>query len=230
MHKDIPVAENSETWLRGDAFDSTMNYDFRRIMRDYLALDRLDARGVAGELTDMLLRYTKPVSQVQLNLLNSHDVPRFISLCGKERANARYRQALVVLMTFFGVPCIFYGDELALGGVTELEYRRPMEWERLETAGSENEQTDLRDFISRLIAIRKKYIEASAPVRIIQEETDRGVFAYRRTGAEYTVTAYLNTAQAPAMLLKGENAKRVVIGNVKDGCLPAETGYAVAVE
>ena len=30
------IWENAQSWLKGDAFDSTMNYEFRRICMDYL--------------------------------------------------------------------------------------------------------------------------------------------------------------------------------------------------
>ncbi|MDD4083372.1 MAG: alpha-amylase family glycosyl hydrolase, partial [Sphaerochaetaceae bacterium] len=63
------------------------------------------------------------------NLLDSHDVSRFYSVC-KENKKA-YHLALVFLMTFCGIPCLFYGDELCLSGVEEKDYRQSMPWEKV---------------------------------------------------------------------------------------------------
>ena len=38
------IWESSETWLNGDMFDSTMNYDFRKNCRDFFALGKFPQR------------------------------------------------------------------------------------------------------------------------------------------------------------------------------------------
>ena len=38
------IWESSETWLNGDMFDSTMNYDFRKNCRDFFALRKFPQR------------------------------------------------------------------------------------------------------------------------------------------------------------------------------------------
>jgi glycosidase len=105
--------------------------------------------------------------------LDSHDVSRFLSVCGGD--TRRLKLAVIFQMCFVGVPNIFYGDELGFDGLTEDEYRRPMEWgER--TAGNEtidfyreavklrNDNTALRrgDFKTltaegRLYAFKREY-------------------------------------------------------------------------
>lgn len=101
------VWENAKTWLRGDAFDSVMNYEFRRICAEYLAEGEADARQAAWQFEQMRLRYPTNIVNGQLNLLDSHDVPRFLSLCGGDVA--RLKLACVLLMLMPGVPSLFYG-------------------------------------------------------------------------------------------------------------------------
>ncbi|MEE0117603.1 MAG: glycoside hydrolase family 13 protein, partial [Lachnospiraceae bacterium] len=65
------VWENAKTWLRGDAFDSVMNYEFRRICAEYLAEGEADARQAAWQFEQMRLRYPTNIVNGQLNLLDS---------------------------------------------------------------------------------------------------------------------------------------------------------------
>ncbi len=121
------VWESAGFWLDGSKFDSTMNYDFRKHCRDFFAHGSVDAAQFDGRITQMRMRYRYNVSYGQFNLLDSHDVPRFLSLCGGDI----YKLKLAVLfqMTFIGPPSIFYGDEQGIEGVLESDYRSPMRFD-----------------------------------------------------------------------------------------------------
>lgn len=54
--------------------------------------------------------------------------------------------AILFQMTFIGMPCVFYGDEKGMMGITEQEYRMPMTW---------NEQNPLSDIYKKMITMRK---------------------------------------------------------------------------
>ena len=95
----------------------------------------------------MLLRYRTGTLRGQLNLLDSHDVNRFLSYC--EGDLRRFRLAEVFLFTSPGIPCVFYGDELGMDGSSETTLRGPMPWEKVQDGED--------DFFSRLIAIRKEH-------------------------------------------------------------------------
>ena len=101
-------------------------------------------------MLQMYLRYPVNIALGQLNLLDSHDVPRFLSLCQGDIS--RYQLALVFLLMYPGVPSIFYGDEKAIQGITESEYRSPMPWNKIE---------DIEVLMRELIYIRKKYLKPS---------------------------------------------------------------------
>lgn len=77
------VWETAQHWLNGDIFDSTMNYDFRKHCRRFFAEQSIDAAEFDARVTNMRMRYKLPVLYAQLNLLDSHDVSRFYSLCEK---------------------------------------------------------------------------------------------------------------------------------------------------
>lgn len=171
------VWENSETWLRGDAFDSTMNYDFRKHCRDFFALQRIGAEEFAGKIMQMQFRYPTNIMRGQLNLLDSHDVPRFLSICGG--AMDRWKAAFVFLMMSPGVPSVFYGDELGISGITENEYRAAMPWNMME------EKRELLDFVRDTICFRNQYVSWDADFVI--EEADGSRLVFLRRGESYTV-------------------------------------------
>ena len=61
------IWESSETWLNGDMFDSTMNYDFRKNCRDFFALRKISAEEFHDRIVKMLLRYRTGTLRGQLN-------------------------------------------------------------------------------------------------------------------------------------------------------------------
>lgn len=109
-------------------------------------------------MTDMRMRYRKQTVYAQLNLLDSHDVSRFRSLCRDEES---FRLAVIFQMTFPGMPSVFYGDEVGLTGILEEEYRQPMPWDTLD------ESSPLFCYIRRQLPCAKRRLscgeESTAP-------------------------------------------------------------------
>lgn len=120
------IWESAYPWLHGDQFDSSMNYDMRKNCRDFFATGKIDAAGFENRVTKMIMRYPEQMLYAQLNVLDTHDVPRFLTLCEGNRM--KFRLAVVFQMTFIGIPSIFYGDEQGIQGSLEDEYRQPMIW------------------------------------------------------------------------------------------------------
>lgn len=129
------IWENAEIWLLGDQFDSTMNYTFMSLCREFFGEKKISVEEFDGKINAMLLRYPYPVSLAQMNFLDTHDVPRFFSCCGEDKA--AFRAAVFFLMTCPGAPSVFYGDEACIRGKSEEEYRAPMPWGEREPAMEE---------------------------------------------------------------------------------------------
>lgn len=138
------VWENAGHYLAGDMLDSAMNYDFRRYCRRFFAERTVNAETFASNISTLLYRYREQATFAQLNLLDSHDVCRFFTLCGENVD--KMELAILFQMTFPGMPCVFYGDEKGMTGMSEPEYRSPMRW---------NENHLLDGIYRKLIALRK---------------------------------------------------------------------------
>ena len=185
------VWESAGHWLQGDMFDSTMNYDFRKHCQLFFASRTIDAADFAGRLSHMLMRYRLQMTPAQLNLLDSHDVSRFLSLCGGD--TVVYRLAVLLMMTFVGMPTVFYGDELGAQGTTEEEYRQPMPWQGGDMA--------LHDFFRRAIAMRHQLAALRrGDLRIVQAEPGSGFLAFCRRSRGQRVTVCINRDLTSAAL------------------------------
>lgn len=161
------IWEPAPDFLRGDRFDAVMNYLFTdtalaftggpRVRPDiiggkaYKPDMNLDAQGYAQRIEWILNLYPWEIQLAQLNLLDSHDASRAITLCGGDWDSVHL--ATLLLMTYPGAPSIYYGDEIGLeGGGPDHEIRRTFPWDRPEAW-----KLDVLKFHHDLVALRKAH-------------------------------------------------------------------------
>jgi cyclomaltodextrinase len=156
---------DARRWLQGDQFDAVMNYLFTRSCLGFFVGDRLlhreiartgyhqieplDAEGFAEEIGRLLALYPRPVTEVQFNLLGSHDTPRFKTLARDD--DSAYRLATLFQMTYPGAPSIYYGDEIGMVGPHDPGCRGAFPWDPHEW------NSDLLDDVRRCVALRKAH-------------------------------------------------------------------------
>lgn len=214
------VWESAPTWLNGDQFDSTMNYDFRKNCREFFALNHLDSRAFDGRVTEMRMRYGENVALGQLNLLDSHDVSRFLSLCGGDFR--RLKLAVIFQMTFIGIPSVFYGDEKGLRGVTEDEYRQPMDW-------NGEHAKDLFVFYQKAIQLRlKESALQSGDFKTLHAGCNTGLYIYRRSAKDKQVTIALNVSDRMEKLPEEwVSGQKIIFSEGVSGVQLSPWGFAV---
>lgn len=125
----VIIGENwhdAYTFLMGDQYDSIMNYAFTKACLDYFAFDAADAKSFADKLCQILMRNKKPVNEMMMNLLDSHDTHRFFSQIGMDKN--KLIAAIAIETCFVGAPCIYYGTELCLEGGYDPDCRRTFDW------------------------------------------------------------------------------------------------------
>ncbi|MGH2416104.1 MAG: alpha-amylase family glycosyl hydrolase, partial [Microcystaceae cyanobacterium] len=158
------VWEDSRQWLDGTHFDGVMNYLFTALTIAFCAGDRvileevesrsyypypaLSALAYGNKIQHLLDLYAWEIQLTQLNLLDSHDTARLISIAGGDRASVEL--ATLLLLTFPGAPCIYYGDEVGLEGKLDPDCRRGF---------PKQEEWDLEvfNYHKQLIALRHQY-------------------------------------------------------------------------
>lgn len=118
---------NASDYVRPGMYDAVMNYAF---FRDPVTRFLGQGQGTAAEFDAALatgrLTYPSQAVAAQMNLIDSHDTPRFLT---QVRGNVN-RQKLAALfgMTYVGAPHIYYGDEIAMEGERDPDCRRPFVW------------------------------------------------------------------------------------------------------
>ena len=142
------IWHEAPTALAGDMYDAQMNYGLGSAITSFVSAGRLDRRvvdqhftvaasvrdddaaGFAARLNRSLTVYQPAVTAVQLNLLDSHDTPRFLSMVAGDVASLRL--ATLLQMTLPGAPSIYYGDEIGMTGELDPDNRRAFPWDRPE--------------------------------------------------------------------------------------------------
>jgi cyclomaltodextrinase / maltogenic alpha-amylase / neopullulanase len=139
------IWHEASEWLTGDRFDAIMNYPLAEAILGFAAQGHLDEavvrahheyggavrrRGGAAfgaELERLMRLYDPAVTFAQLNLLGSHDSPRFRTMAGLDRAAGHL--AVLLQATLPGAPCIYYGDEVGVEGGNDPDCRRSFPWD-----------------------------------------------------------------------------------------------------
>lgn len=148
----------------GDQWDGVMNYGgFNIPLLYWLCGYRQGAHGLREQIesptpwpTTALLEswqhYLAAIPWVialqQYNLLGSHDTPRIRTLVGEN--DALHRLAVLLLLTFPGVPGILYGDEVGLVDMPGVQSRGCMPWNEAEWPA------DLLAFYRQMIRLRRE--------------------------------------------------------------------------
>lgn len=145
------IWEDGRPWLQGDEFDGVMNYTLRKQCIEFFARQSLSPSDFLNHLSHQRLTYPQASLPAMMNLLSSHDVPRFLTLCGGTVKKAK--MAAAFQMTYQGVPCIYYGEEIGMKGGKDPENRRCFPW------SPDNWNRDLRQFYRQLMDLRKKHPE-----------------------------------------------------------------------
>jgi cyclomaltodextrinase len=195
------VPWEAKRWLQGDQFDAVMNYQFTMPCLGFFAGDTLDqdmARGMMGipglpvldapafarRAEELLSLYPQENVLAQLNLLDSHDMPRFLSLARGDKTALKL--ATLFQMTYPGAPCIYYGDEIGMAGGPDPDCRRSFPWDEKRWA------KDILAYIKQCIALRKTH-PALMTGKFTSLYAAEGAIAYSRQKGNEQLIVVLNT-------------------------------------
>ncbi len=189
---------DSNAWLHGDQWDSVMNYDgfmepvgwfFTGISKhstEYRADLYNNANAFWQTVQDQMGKMPIQAVMTAMNELSNHDHSRFLTRTngktgrlhtdGAQAADqgiqkAVMREAVLLQMTWIGMPTIYYGDEAGMSGWTDPDNRRPYPWGR--------EDVQMIEYHRILAHLRKKYSAlryGSLRALLVQD----GILAYGR--------------------------------------------------
>ncbi|MBO6327438.1 alpha-glycosidase [Enterococcus gallinarum] len=178
------VWNSAQPWLQGDELHGSMNYAYTEIMTQYFAEKVISAEKMMFSLNEQMSMHRKQTNSSMMNMLDSHDTPRILTVC---EGNQELMQKMLVFMFLqSGSPCIYYGTEIAMEGGPDPDCRRCMDWEVDFSAN------DSFKMVQKLIHIRKEYSEllSKGDVRFTLLEND--LIQVERSLDEDKIIAFFN--------------------------------------
>ena len=155
------------SYVLGDTLDSTMNYPLREAILSFLRCG-IEASVFVRRLDCMRENLPKPFLYSMMNLLSSHDRPRALTVLadvGDMEPDRRMRRAFdlpqpayelgrrrliaawKLICALPGMPCVYYGDEAGMYGMSDPFCRGPYPWGM--------EDTELREEFRSALARRR---------------------------------------------------------------------------
>ncbi len=222
------IWHESHRWLQGDQFDAIMNYDVTRPVIAFCIGNHLDLRVLhqqsnyhnvrhaidahefANRIDHNLGLYAHDITYAQLNLLDSHDTPRFLSCASGDKDSLKL--AWLFMLTYPGAPCIYYGDEIGVDGEHDPYCRKSFPWD--ESQWDQN----LRAYVKEAIALRHQH-PALRRGNFGRLWSANGIYAFSRTLDGKKLIIALNASDSPqqaAVVYEAEHRLRPVFGKASD--------------
>lgn len=158
--------------------------------------------------------YKDPMREVIF--LDNHDIPRFYSVLGED--TAKYKMAIAWLMTFRGIPQMYYGNEVLMTGFTSPSdgYVRqdfPGGWagdaaDKFTEAGRTEKENSIFNYYKRFIGFRKN-ASAIKTGKMMQYFPEDGVYVYFRYDKNQTVMVVINQNDAEKTINLSRFSERV---------------------
>lgn len=199
------IWDDATEYLKGDMYDSVMNYVFRGAVLDFAkggsAYDSMNT------LEKIRERYPKEAFYAMMNLVDSHDTTRVLSYLDgidddrkqtdiasafptyentSELAKKRQYLTAFLQFTYPGAPTVYYGDEIGMVGADDPDDRRGFCW------GEGNRE--LVTWYAKLAAIRAAY-PALRTGDLTVIDAGENVMGYLRADADSQLIVLANNAQ-----------------------------------
>jgi cyclomaltodextrinase / maltogenic alpha-amylase / neopullulanase len=247
------IWHEAQRWLAGDQFDAVMNYLITAAVLSFFGdgqLDmsivnqagglqgrvhpEMDANWFASELDRLTNLYSPEINRSQLNLFDSHDMPRFLTCVGNDILSLQL--AMLFMFTYVGAPCLYYGDEIGMKGAHDPDCRRGFPWD------DSRWNHDLLSYTKAITALRKEHqvLRRGSYHRLY---SDDHCFAFARKLEGQALVIALNASNehknmgfsieplgtnkhSPSTIF-GPEARPVIENNLLSLALPARTGAVI---
>lgn len=181
------IWHDGSPWLKGDEFDSVLNYRFRDACVEFFARKKMSSENFIIEIGRQLDDYPMNSNFTLLNLLSSHDTPRFYTLALKNIN--RVKLAVAFQFTYLGVPMIYYGEEIGMEGGQDPDNRRAMEWDNSKW------NMEIYEFYLNMIRLRhENRVLSDGDIRFFYGEN--GIIGFERFSPEDKLTIIINNSDS----------------------------------
>ena len=191
-------------YFQGKELDSVMNYPLKNAILDFAITEKSDF--LIQVINEQLDHYPKIVLDCLMNILSTHDTFRLLSALSdidvsnmskiemsntvlqgemlKECIN-RLKVAVLLQYTLYGVPSIYYGDEIGMQGFKDPLNRKFFEWNNI--------NYEIQNYYIKLAKIRKSFLCFKVGETEILY-SNNGCVIYKRTCPEDEVLVAINNS------------------------------------
>ncbi len=170
--------DDSYPWLQGDQFDTVMNYGIMNLIWGLVAPENTQVKKIKPTqykqgLVELMTKYPNGVTEHMFNLVSSHDVPRLLDICKGDKD--KLKLCYLLLMTYCGAPCVFYGDEILMSN-PDGESRIPMVWDEAK------QDKETLAYMKKLISLRKQNPAFSAmKTNFLTADDSRNIVVFKKS-------------------------------------------------
>ncbi len=192
-------------YFRGRQLDSVMNYPLKNAIVYFCTWG--DGETLYNTLTEIYASYPECVSHKLMNLLGTHDTERILTVLGRDEEdelleNAQKAKkkltrsqrehgiellkiAAALQFTAYGIPSVFYGDEIGLEGYGDPFCRMPMPWHEI----GEGYRAELLEYYRALGRIRKSEKAFDGGDFYVVKHTESAIVFVRENGDSRVIVA-----------------------------------------
>lgn len=200
-------------WLRGDEYDSVMNYPLAGSIKDFFLDKSLTGQDFEFMINRCYTNYMQQTNDVLFNMLDSHDTVRLRRIT---KNLDEYDCLLGLLFTMPGSVCIYYGTEIAMDGGFDPDCRRCMPWSDIEQ-GKYNEQIALT---KTLIRLRKEEpLMRERNFHFPEEYENPRVIQFHKIGWGETLEVIVNSSDSDIEVVQNEDSKILFSKNLEGDTL-----------
>ncbi|MBQ8408886.1 MAG: glycoside hydrolase family 13 protein [Clostridia bacterium] len=192
-------------YFRGKQLDSVMNYPLKNAIVSFCLWG--DGETLYNTLTELYSSYPPFVCHKLMNIIGTHDTERILTVLGRddegeeldnaaksvarlskkerERGVKLLKLASVLQFTSFGIPSVYYGDEVGLEGYGDPFCRMPFPWHELE----EKTRSDLLAHYRALGRIRMEEEALDGGSFYTVSHSESGIVFVREKGSSRLIVA-----------------------------------------
>lgn len=208
---------NAQSFLNsGTEFHSIMNYSIMKNVLNYVAWNKYSAEDFKNEVVENLMRYKTNVNFNLMNMISSHDVARFFTEC--QENEDKFLLGYAFIFTHIGIPCVYYGDEIALPGENDPLCRACFNWDKA------NENSKVFAMIKKLIHIHREHKINEKDYHI---EALHDLVFISRSNESGTIKLYLNASTKDIPLSHKGN---ILISNHYENNILKANGFVMTEE
>ena len=240
------IWDRADEWLDGNTFDAVMNYEFAKVVYDWVGARELKITPTEADkrLSALRMAYPTEITYVLQNLIDSHDTDRAVSKIHnpdrpfdlgnceqgdptydgrKPPADAYRRLELIALIqfTYVGAPMVYYGDEVGMWGADDPNNRKPMLWvdhEPYEDPEDNLVMVELLEHYKALIALRNEHPALRrGSIQTVYLHDDQDVWAFLRAYEDEEILVGLNASENEATITMPEGRWEPIHGSGSSG-------------